>query len=79
MSGLIQSALTSLLVKYWPLAVPAVEKTLIALARKVLNAAKDGAFPESVKQYEPIFDAVAASLLVELDKIEAALLPKSVA
>lgn len=76
MSSLIQSALTSLLVKYWPLAVPAVEKTLIALFRQALTAAKNGTFPANVKQYEPVFDAVADQLLAELDKIEAALLPK---
>lgn len=77
MSSLIQSALTSLVVKYWPLAIPAIEKTLIALFRQALTAAKNGTFPENVKKYEPIFDAFADQVLVELDKIEAALLPKS--
>lgn len=77
MQALLSAVLASLVSKLGPQILPLAEKSFIDLARRGLTAAKNGTFPDWAKAYEPFCDAIADAALVELAKIEAALLPKS--
>lgn len=74
MQALLSTVLASLFAKLGPQMLPVVERAAIDLARKALTAAKNGTFPDYAKAYEPFCDAIADAALVELAKIEAALL-----
>lgn len=67
--------LNGLVNNHLPDVVKTLETWAISKVKAALIAAKAGTFPDQYKAYEPFFDSLADVALVELAKIEAALVP----
>lgn len=63
MQSTLVNALVNAVIKFWPQIEPLVIQAGAKLARRVIQQAKDGTFPDKWKWAEPIFDGLADEVL----------------